>query len=122
MSGASGSDQEFPVLRARRDSMDEYTSLAGASIVPPPLGKVSGLTAKRGIGERKKQKRNGKEKREKEEEGVIVHKRIQSPPQREDAAVRPVARERERDEEDTVMQYGKRPPGKQQKSKIDIMI
>jgi hypothetical protein len=122
MSGTSGSDQEFPVLRARRDSMDEYTSLAGASIVTPPLGKVSGLTAKRGIDERKKQKRNGKEKREKEEQVVIVHKRTQSPPERASAAPRPVVKEQDQDGEDTAMQYGKRPSGKQQKSKIDLMI
>jgi hypothetical protein len=105
--------------------MDEYTSLVGASIITPPHGRVPELAAKRGIGERKRQKRNGKEEREKEEEGVIVHKRIQSPserPERGDATVRPTAREQDRDEEDTVMEYGKQRPGKQRKSKIDLMI
>jgi len=105
--------------------MDEYTALVGASIITPPHGRVPELAAKRGIGERKRQKRNGKEKREKEEEGVIVHKRIQSPserPERGDATVRPTAREQDRDEEDTVMEYGKQRPGKQRKSKIDLMI
>jgi hypothetical protein len=102
--------------------MDEYTSLAGASIITPPHGRVSGLTAKRGIGERKKQKRNGKEKREKEEDVVIVHKRLQALPEREGAAARPVVKEREQDEEDMVIQYGKRPPEKKRKNKIDLMI
>ena len=102
--------------------MDEYTSLAGASIITPPHGRVPELKAKRGIGQRERQKKNGKEKREKEEEGVIVHKRIQSAPEREAATFHPTVKEQFQDEEDTVMEYGKQPPRKKRKSKIDITI
>ena len=57
---------------ARGDIMDEYSSLAGMSIITPPHGKVVGLTGKRGIGERKKQKKDGKEKQKREEDEVVL--------------------------------------------------
>ena len=102
--------------------MDEYTSLAGASTVTPPHGRVAELTEKRRIGDRKKHKRNGKEKREKQEESVVVHKRLKTSFEEGNAKARPVVKERDQDEEDTVTQYGKRLHKKKGKNKIDLVI
>jgi hypothetical protein len=102
--------------------MDEYTSLAGTSIVTPPHGKVSELTPKRRIGDRKKQKRDGKEKREKEREGVIVHGRVQESLEENDVGGSSVEEDRDPDERDMVVRYGKRLPGEKRKRKIDLTI
>ncbi|MBW2095745.1 MAG: hypothetical protein JRI80_12740 [Deltaproteobacteria bacterium] len=104
--------------------MDEYSSLAGTSIITPPHGKVSGLTGKRKIGERRKQKKNGKEKRKKGEEDFIIHGRIQESMEKKDNETEGhlVVKDGEPKEEEAVIEYGKLLPGKKRKGKIDLMI
>jgi hypothetical protein len=104
--------------------MDEYSSLAGTSIITQPHGKVSGLTGKRKIGDRRKQKKNGKENRKREEEDVIIHGRIQESMGKEDNETegRLVVKDEEPKQEEAVIEYGKRLPGKKWKSKIDLII
>jgi len=104
--------------------MDEYSSLAGTSIIAPPHGKVSSLTGKRKIGDRRKQKKNGEEKRKKGEKDVILHGRIEESMKKrenetEDALV---VKDREPKEGEAVTEYGKLLPGKKRKNKIDLMI
>jgi len=104
--------------------MDEYSSLAGTSIITPPHGKVPGLTGKRKIGDRKRQKKNGNEKRKKEEEDIIIHGRIQESMGKKDNETegRLVVKDGEPKQEEAVLEYGKRLPGRKRKSKIDLMI
>lgn len=104
--------------------MDEYSSLAGTSIITPPHGKVSGLTGKRKIGDRKRQKKNGEEKRKKGEADVILHGRIQESMEKKEHETGDdlVVEDRESKEGEAGTEYGKLLPGKKRKNEIDLMI
>lgn len=108
----------------RRNTMDEYSSLAGTSIITPPHGRVSGLTGKRKIGDRKKQKKNGKEKEKKEEGDVIIHERIRGPTEKMRSANegRHEVKDGDSKQDEEVVEYGKRLQKRKRKSRIDLMI
>lgn len=104
------------------DAMDDYASLTGPSIIMPPGGKVSGLSAKRKMDDRKKQKRDGKEKREKGGDDVVIHGQLREPSQNREVKSYQVVKGTPPENEDNLILYGKRHRGKRQKSKIDVMI
>lgn len=102
--------------------MDDYASLTGPSVVADPHGRVSGLTPKRRLGDRKKHRERGQEGRGEREEDFVVSKNLQEAMEHSDS---PGESKNEREipeEEDEWIQYGRTPPKRKRKHKIDVMI
>ena len=104
--------------------MDEYSSLAGVSNITPPHGKVASLTGKRGIGERKKGKKDGKETQKKEEDEVILRAGIRR--EREENSgesdTRFLAQESSEEQEEAPIGYGIGAKRLKRKKRIDLKI
>lgn len=102
--------------------MDDYASLAGPSVVTDPHGRVSGLTPKRRLADRKKHGKNKEERREEREEDVIVAKNLQEAMEHNDSPGESNSEQEAPDEEDEWLRYGGTHPKKRRGHKIDVLI
>jgi hypothetical protein len=109
---------------ARRDIMDEYSSLAGLSIITPPHGKVAGLTGKRGIGERKRKKKEGKEQQKREEDAVVLQAGMHREAEEKngESDLRSLVQEKGDDREEGPIGYGIPLKRIKRKKRIDLKI
>ena len=104
--------------------MDEYSSLAGMSIITPPHGKVVGLTGKRGVGERKRKNKEEKEKQKREEDEVVLRADIrrQMEENNGESDIRSPVQESSDNQEERPIGYGIPLKRMNRKKRIDLKI
>jgi len=102
--------------------MDDYAPLSSTSIGTPVHGKVSGVTPKRKIRDRKKDRRNGREQRRIKEEDIILDKKLLNNLSRKGDAENGVDVEKQLPDEDEVLGYGKNLSRTKHRNKVDVTI
>jgi hypothetical protein len=103
--------------------MDDYAPLLSTSIGTPIHGKVSGVTPKRKIGERKRNKKNGREPLSNKEEDIILDKKLLNNLSRKDDPEKGVEVENHMSEEgEEVLGYGKSLSRTRHRNKVDMTI
>lgn len=102
--------------------MDDYAPLSSTSIGTPVHGKVSGVTLKRKIRERKRNKKNGQERGRRKDDGIVLGKKLLENLAEKNDKKKNAGEGEEPPEDNAFFSYGKTPSRTKRRNKVDVTI
>ncbi len=102
--------------------MDDYAPLSSTSIGTPVHGKVSGVTPKRKIRDRKRNKKNGRERPWNKEEDIVLDKKLLKDLAEKDNTEKGVESGKALPEDGEFFSYGKTLSKTKRRNKLDVTI
>ncbi|MFZ0451529.1 MAG: hypothetical protein WAL98_20005 [Desulfatiglandaceae bacterium] len=102
--------------------MDDFAPISSTSIGTPVHGKVPGLTPKRKIRDRKRNKKNGREQSSMKEEGIVLDKKLLNNLAEKEDSEKGVEEGEALPEDGDFFSYGKALSRTKHRNKVDVTI